>query len=71
MVYKIIPINYNSKLEKLQKNSIKHKFLYQSVKDEIILYEESENSNINLSLRHFYRQHVLYDLRLDVSPTHY
>jgi len=48
MVYKIIPINYNSKLEKLQKNSIKHKFLYQSVKDEIILYEESENSNIKI-----------------------
>lgn len=48
MVYKIIPINYNSKLEKFQKNSIKHKFLYQSVKDEIILYEESENSNIKI-----------------------
>lgn len=48
MVYKIIPINYNSKLEELQKNSIKHKFLYQSVKDEIILYEESENSNIKI-----------------------
>ncbi len=48
MVYKIIPINYNSKLEKLQKNSIKHKFLYQSVKDEIILYEESESSNIKI-----------------------
>lgn len=48
MVYKIIPINYNSKLEELQKNSIKHKFLYQSVKDEIILYEESESSNIKI-----------------------
>ena len=48
MVYKIIPINYNSKLEELQKNSIKHKFLYQSVKDEIILYEESESSNIKM-----------------------
>ena len=48
MVYKIIPINYNSKFEKLQKNSIKHKFLYQSVKDEIILYEESESSNIKM-----------------------
>ncbi|MFY4859752.1 hypothetical protein [Aliarcobacter butzleri] len=48
MVYKILPINYNSKLEELQKNSIKHKFLYQSVKDEIILYEESESSNIKI-----------------------
>ena len=48
MVYKIIPINYNSKLDELQKNSIKHKFLYQSVKDEIILYEESESSNIKI-----------------------
>src|SRR5574344_896360 len=48
MVYKIILINYNSKLEELQKNSIKHKFLYQSVKDKIILYEESESSNIKI-----------------------
>ena len=48
MVYKIIPINYNSKLDELQKNSIKHKFLYQSAKDEIILYEESESSNIKI-----------------------
>ncbi|MBE0492680.1 MAG: hypothetical protein IBX44_10605 [Sulfurospirillum sp.] len=48
MVYKIVPIKYNSKIEQLQKNNIKHKFLYQSVKDEIALYEENQNSNIKI-----------------------
>jgi hypothetical protein len=43
MVCKIVPIKYNSKIEQLQKNNIKHKFLYQSVKDEIALYEENQN----------------------------
>lgn len=48
MVCKIVPIKYNSKIEQLQKNNIKHKFLYQSVKDEIALYEENQNSNVKI-----------------------
>lgn len=47
MHIKIVPINYDSKIETLEKKEIKHKFLYESVKAEISYYEDKENTIYN------------------------